>query len=173
MAFGPEGLAVRLGSALALAAGLVLDTADGHLARLQGTSSAFGRWLDSVLDELGDMALHAAIAWSCFVRDGWAGWLVLGMAYASAKYLFVSASAIAESGGTGGESEREASALVGPSVSSRVRALVVFLGHADLRLHVWIILAALGRLELALMGYTVYFAIRFGLGFARKAVTHA
>ena len=58
----------RRGVALALA--LVLDTADGHLARLQGTASEFGRWLDAMLDELGDMALHAAIAWAAFARDG-------------------------------------------------------------------------------------------------------
>ena len=42
---------------------------------LQGTSSAFGRWLDQVLDELADMALHAAIAWAAFSRDGRPIWL--------------------------------------------------------------------------------------------------
>ena len=31
------------------------------------TSSAFGRWLDHVLDELADVALHAAIAYSVFL----------------------------------------------------------------------------------------------------------
>ena len=71
-----------------MALALVLDTADGHLARLQGTSSAFGRWLDEFLDELGDLALHAAIAWSAFARDGRPVWLLLGIAYASGKYLF-------------------------------------------------------------------------------------
>ena len=66
----------------------MLDTADGRLARLQGTSSAFGRWLDQVLDELADMVLHAAIAWAAFCRDGQPGWLLLGILYASSKYLF-------------------------------------------------------------------------------------
>ena len=75
--------------ALSLALALVLDTADGRLARLQGTSSAFGRWLDQVLDELADLALHAAIAWAAFVRDGRPIWLVLGIIYASGKYLFL------------------------------------------------------------------------------------
>ena len=65
-AAGSSGSAV----ALCLALALVLDTADGRLARLQGTCSAFGRWLDQVLDELADLALHAAIAWAAFVRDG-------------------------------------------------------------------------------------------------------
>ena len=78
----------RLAIALALAVALVLDTADGRLARLQGTSSSFGRWLDQVLDELVDIALHAAIAWAAFCREGQPGWLLLGMLYASSKYLF-------------------------------------------------------------------------------------
>ena len=64
------GLDRPVAVALSLALALVLDTADGRLARLQGTSSAFGRWLDQVLDELADMALHAAIAWAAFCRDG-------------------------------------------------------------------------------------------------------
>ncbi len=71
-----------------MAVALVLDTADGRLARLQGTSSAFGRWLDEFLDEMVDLVLHAAIAWSAFVRDGRPVWLLLGIAYASGKYLF-------------------------------------------------------------------------------------
>ena len=72
-----------------LAVALVLDTADGRLARLQGTSSAFGRWLDQVLDELADMVLHAAIAWACVLpRCNQPGWLLLGMLYASSKCIF-------------------------------------------------------------------------------------
>ena len=87
----PSGSAARprpsaIAAAMALA--LVLDTADGRLARLQGTSSAFGRWLDEFLDELADLALHAAIAWAAFARDGRPLWLLLGIAYASGKYLF-------------------------------------------------------------------------------------
>ena len=88
-AFGGSGAVPYVTTALALAAALVLDTADGRLARLQGTGSAFGRWLDQVLDELADLALHAAIAWSVFQSTGQPGWLVLGTLYASGKYLFV------------------------------------------------------------------------------------
>ena len=88
IAAGAAGWFAQVAIALALALALVLDTADGRLARLQGTSSAFGRWLDQVLDELADMALHAAIAWAAFGRDGWPGWLMLGIIYASSKYLF-------------------------------------------------------------------------------------
>ncbi len=100
----------RAAIALSLATALVLDTADGRLARLQGTSSAFGRWLDQVLDELADMALHAAIAWAAFCRDGRPGWLLLGMLYASSKYLFQVQSLLGEelerSGGPGDRTQR-------------------------------------------------------------------
>ena len=86
--FGGFALSVRIITALGLATALVLDTADGRLARLQGTCSAFGRWLDHVLDELSDITLHAAIAWSMYQAGGPAWWLAVGMLYAAGKYLF-------------------------------------------------------------------------------------
>src|SRR5205814_10156083 len=89
IAAGPIGWGGRVAVATAMALALVLDTADGRLARLQGTSSAFGRWLDQVLDELADLTLHAAIAWAAFSRDGQPLWLLLGIGYASGKYLFL------------------------------------------------------------------------------------
>ncbi len=167
VAFGRTSLTAQVAPAAAIAASLILDTADGHLARLQGSSSAFGRWLDANLDELGDMALHAAIAWSAFSRTGHAAWLLLGMAYAASKYLFF----------FGSTSAREESpapvpvlAVARPGV---VRGLAHWIGHADIRLHVWIVLAALGRLEWALIAYAGYFAARWAGGAARKAVGHA
>lgn len=177
-AVGCDSLVGRLGVAAALALGLVLDTADGHLARLQGTASEFGRWLDANLDEWGDMALHAAIAWAAFARDGWAGWLALGMLYALGKYAYLV-------GVTTGEVLDAASASVSdpPTASGGVladasprgwaRRALVLAGHADIRWHLWIVLAALGRLELALIAYAAYFPARALLGLAGKVARHA
>jgi len=81
VAFAPPGSVARYATAAAMAMALVLDTADGHLARLQGTATEFGRWLDAWLDELSDMTLHAAIAWAAFAHGHAAAWLVLGMVY--------------------------------------------------------------------------------------------
>src|SRR5262249_51970943 len=142
----------RLTVGLCLAAALVLDTADGRLARLQGTSSALGRWLDQVLDELADIALHAAIAWAAFVRDGRPMWLLLGILYASGKYLFLIQSLL------GNELEQGWREIIGPgespdrgtrrgrreSVMERLAGVVRALGHADLRWHLWILLAPAG-----------------------------
>lgn len=147
--------------ALCLALALVLDTADGHLARLQGTASEFGRWLDEVLDETADMALHAAISWAAFVASANAAWLALGMAYGMGKYLFRVVTATRE--------EAPATACV-PARTSPWRSIVRLIGHADVRWHAWIILAALGRLELALLVYAAYFPARALLVFAGKAV---
>ncbi len=178
---GFSGPGAQAAVAFCLAAALVLDTADGRLARLQGTSSAFGRWLDQVLDELADMVLHAAIAWAAFCRDAHPGWLLLGILYASSKYLFQVQSLLGEeleselgraagSGGSGlagaeiGRSHRLREGLVG---------LVRLIGHADLRWHLWIVLALFGRLELALAGYAAYFALRAFGGAWRKGVRYA
>lgn len=176
VAFGPAGPATGMSIAAAMALALVLDTADGRLARLQGTSSEFGRWLDEFLDELVDLVLHAAIAWSAFLRDGRPAWLLLGMAYVSGKYLFRVQSSPSQ------ELERPTAARTIVPASFRaarghrprgLTRLVRLLGHADLRWHLWIVLAAIGRLDMALAAYAAYFPAR-ALGAAiRKGWRHA
>jgi hypothetical protein len=167
VAFADQRGVARWGTALALALALVLDTADGHLARLQGTASEFGRWLDACLDELGDMALHAAIAWAAFVRDAHPGWLVLGMAYAMGKYLFV----VSNAAWPAPESSNAESVGVAPR-PGMLRRVVHGIGHADVRWHLWIVLAALGRLDAALAAYALYFPARLIAGAWRKATHH-
>ena len=71
-AAGAAGLvgAVELGRGSLLAAALLvqlktlLDNADGQLARLTGRTSAFGRYLDSEVDLLVNIALFVALAWT-------------------------------------------------------------------------------------------------------------
>lgn len=166
-AFGPASLFGNIAVAACLAIALVLDTADGHLARIQGTASAFGRWLDEVLDESADMLLHAAIAWSAWERSGQPVWLVLGMAYGMGKYLFRVATESSPARGDGGN------ATEGPPRSTPLRRWVRAIGHADVRWHLWIVLALAGRLELALAAYAVYFPTRAGAIFLGRAVRHA
>jgi phosphatidylglycerophosphate synthase len=159
---------VNVVAASALALGLVLDTADGHLARLQGTSSAFGRWLDSWLDEVCDMALHAAIAWSAFVQTSQPYWLLVSIVYASGKFLFFVGAA--EHGAAPPPSSARSTPVVPARRPSRLQALARFAGHADLRWHLWIVLASMGRLELALVAYAAYYPARSVAMAARKAV---
>lgn len=160
--FAPANFATQAAAAVGLAVALVLDTSDGHLARLQGTASPFGRWLDGWLDEVGDMALHAAVAWSAYTRTGHAGWLVAGMLYAMGKYIFVAGNSGWDEPASG--EERPA----GPIPESRATAAARLIGHADVRWHLWILLAALGRLDVALIAYAAYFPARAVLGAARK-----
>jgi hypothetical protein len=178
VAGGVSGWAGRAAIAMAMATALVLDTTDGRLARLQGTCSAFGRWLDHCLDELTDLALHAAIAWATFVRAASPLWLLLGIAYASGKYLFLVQST------WGDELERDSSVRPLASVGSTLRgssgrgvpgiaAAMRLIGHADLRWHLWIVLALLGRLDVALAVYAAYFPARALGGALRKGVRYA
>jgi len=176
-----DGWIERLAVALCLSLALVLDTADGRLARLQGTSSALGRWLDQVLDELADLTLHAAIAWAAFLRDGRPIWLTLGILYASGKYLFLIQSLL------GNELERAWGEALAPAespdrgpgrgwgsrVGERLAGVVRKIGHADVRWHLWIVLALVGRLDLALAVYASYFAARAVGGAVRKGVRYA
>lgn len=168
VAIGPTRSPMVIAAAMAIA--LVLDTADGRLARLQGTSSAFGRWLDEFLDEMVDLVLHAAIAWSAFARDGRPGWLMLGIAYASGKYLFRIQSSL------GDELEPTRPEPARPIPGRRplgLAAIVRGLGHADLRWHLWIVLAAARRLDVALAAYAIYFPARTLAAAIRKGWRHA
>ena len=65
LAFGPGSGAVYAVVGLILAAGFVLDSADGQLARLQGRSSKLGEWLDHVLDSGRIVVLHGSVF--CFL----------------------------------------------------------------------------------------------------------
>lgn len=174
VATGRAGAAWHVSSAAALALALVLDTADGHLARLQGTASEFGRWLDSVVDELCDMALHAAIAWGAYARTGQVAWVALGMCYAMGKYVFVIArepSPEREAGsGSYSPGACPLSRAQRPDFATRVIRLI---GHADVRWHLWIILAAIGRLDWALIAFAAYFPLRTAAAAARRVVRHA
>ncbi len=100
------------------------------------------------------MALHAAIAWSAYARSGAVGWLLLGMLYAMGKYVFTnlhdwSRTPLASKNATGPE-------MTGAPSPFLVR-MVRLAGHADVRWHLWIVLAACGRLNAALACYAVYF----------------
>jgi phosphatidylglycerophosphate synthase len=176
VAFDPAGPGAAMSIAAALALALILDTADGRLARLQGTSSDFGRWLDEFLDELVDLVLHAAIAWSAFVRDGRPAWLLLGMAYVAGKYLFRVQSSLGEDLERRTSGRALASHSFHPARGYHPRGLtaaVRLLGHADFRWHLWIALAAIGRLDVALVAYAAYFPARTLAGALRKGWRHA
>jgi phosphatidylglycerophosphate synthase len=68
--------------AFGLLLGFALDSADGQLARLQGSSNLAGEWLDHVVDALVKLLLHAcvAIAWFRFVDQDDA-WLLVPLAF--------------------------------------------------------------------------------------------
>jgi len=110
------------------------------------------------------------------VGTGQAGWLALGILYASGKYLFSVQSMAGEAldrailhtdGQDLGESEARRQ---GPG--GRLRRLFRGLGHADLRWHLWIVLATVGRVGVALRLYAVYFPARTGMSCLKRGVEH-
>jgi len=57
----PVAPAVGFGAAALLAAGYVLDSADGQVARLGRRGSPAGEWLDHVVDSIRTPAIHLAV----------------------------------------------------------------------------------------------------------------
>lgn len=66
---------VGLVTAVLLAIGFVLDSADGQLARLTGTASPAGEWLDHVFDAVRSPAVHLSIVIVALSRDEVTPWL--------------------------------------------------------------------------------------------------
>lgn len=76
--------------AVLLAAGYVLDSADGQVARLTGSTSLAGEWLDHVVDSVRIPAIHLAVLvgiWQSGVLPSWAGWLPLAYTLTSAGHF--------------------------------------------------------------------------------------
>jgi len=70
------------GVALLLVLGYALDSADGQLARLQGSSSPAGEWLDHVVDSAKIVCLHAAVLLQLQRWDGLSSaWSLLPLAF--------------------------------------------------------------------------------------------
>jgi len=57
------------GTAIILAASY-LDCCDGEIARVKLTSSRFGAWLDTIIDELSTVGYMAALGWHCHLAYG-------------------------------------------------------------------------------------------------------
>ncbi len=78
--------------AAGLLLGYALDSADGQLARLKGSGSTVGEWLDHVLDALKIASFHAAIAiaWWRFFHLSHPGLLLvpLGFGIVSSVFFF-------------------------------------------------------------------------------------
>ncbi|MFG2002633.1 CDP-alcohol phosphatidyltransferase family protein [Spirillospora sp. NPDC048911] len=60
--------------------GFVLDCVDGKIARLRGTGSPFGGWLDFMLDRIRDALCAVALTGGQFLATGQAAFLWLGFA---------------------------------------------------------------------------------------------
>lgn len=61
LALVPAGWTVGIAAACLLALGYVMDSADGQVARVTGTGSLAGEWLDHVIDAVRTPALHLVV----------------------------------------------------------------------------------------------------------------
>lgn len=75
---------------LLLVVGYALDSADGQVARLGGTGSVAGEWLDHVLDAVKLATFHGAVAicWFRFYELHSAGWLLVPLGFGAVSSVF-------------------------------------------------------------------------------------
>lgn len=72
----PHDTVAGLIAAVLLAVGFVLDSADGQLARLTGTASPAGEWLDHLFDAIRAPAVHLTVLVVFLSSSEGAPWLV-------------------------------------------------------------------------------------------------
>jgi phosphatidylglycerophosphate synthase len=155
-----------------LAAVLVLaawffDRADGLLARRQGTTSAWGAWLDANVDELVDVGLQAGVACAAARLSGSrAPWLLLA-AFLAGKYLFtyglVAVGRSSPDGGTAdsGEAVRHSLTYGRSSAAGFLRRCYHLPGNADVRVHLLVVALLTGWLAAELVLVAVYYNVRW------------
>jgi phosphatidylglycerophosphate synthase len=74
-------------AAFMVEAAWTLDLTDGYLARLTRRTSAIGHWLDTFMDEVGTVAILAALAVGSMRATGQQVWLYVGLGALMASYL--------------------------------------------------------------------------------------
>src|SRR5690606_35319105 len=73
------GVSVAVG--LLLVIGYALDAADGQLARLQGSGTVAGEWLDHVVDAVKTSSLHLVVLVALVRLDVPRAWLVVPLVF--------------------------------------------------------------------------------------------
>ena len=76
--------------AILFATGYVLDSADGQVARVTGTGSAVGEWLDHVIDAARTPAVHLSVAIGfvhLYGESAWQWWLPLAYCVVSVSHF--------------------------------------------------------------------------------------
>lgn len=77
LCFAQPSVWVGVAVAVLLALGFAFDSADGQLARLTGTGSPAGEWLDHVVDAARTTLVHVVIAFAVWRHDYAASWVGL------------------------------------------------------------------------------------------------
>lgn len=90
IAVAPASAWLGVAVAVLLAAGYILDSADGQVARLTGTSSLAGEWLDHLVDSVRVPAIHLAVLVGIWQGSGlpeWSAWLPLAYTLTSVGHF--------------------------------------------------------------------------------------
>jgi phosphatidylglycerophosphate synthase len=143
------------------------DRCDGRLARLQGTASRLGAWIDANLDELEDLGLHVAVAAAASAQwnAAWPWGLLVG--FLAGKYLLMYGLA-AERDLAGGPAH--AAPVAASAMPRGWLAWAYHLpGNADVRVHLLVVCLACGWLVAELALVAAYYNFRWMARYALVA----
>jgi len=135
------------------------DRADGALARIQGSASRWGAWLDANVDELVDIGLHVttAAAAAASSETDWP-WCFL-LAFIAGKYLFMHG--LTGEGEAAKPFEKMDSSTAANGPRTWLRRAYHFPGNADVRIHLLAAALLTGWLTAELCLIAVYYNFRW------------
>ncbi len=135
------------------------DRCDGRLARLQGTASRLGAWIDANVDELEDLGLHVAVAATASAQWNapWPWGLLV--AFLVGKYLLMYG--LAAENDLARAELRSTSVASAPAPQSWLSHLYHLPGNADVRVHGLAVCLACGWLVAELACVAAYYNLRW------------
>lgn len=159
--------------AILLAAGYVLDSADGQVARVTGTGSMAGEWLDHVIDAARTPAIHLCVAVGfihLYGSSAWQWWIPLMYCVVSACHFMsqilaeqLTRNSVSQLGPVTKDAQSRHSSPTDP-VSRKSFGRSVIMVHTDTGMLCWVFLV---------WGFPPLFLVLYLLLFAGNALTSA
>ncbi|MCK5305929.1 MAG: CDP-alcohol phosphatidyltransferase family protein [Candidatus Omnitrophica bacterium] len=134
----------------------ILDFADGHLARLRGTASGFGAFLDGMTNKVVESFCYVGISYGLFMKYDRIFFLIIGLLVIVGHFMIDYISFLREAcfGRNFSYSYHVADKK---RLFRAVKKVYWFLEQGDVRFYIISIFAVLNKLEIAV----IYFAIDF------------
>ncbi len=133
----------------------VLDTMDGHLARLTNRTSKYGKFMEYFIDMFIVNIWHVAIAVTLFLKSGQVIWLYIGLFYLFGKYLHAYLALVSDLSYPNHMDDN----IKMKATKNPISKFMLFWLDFDVAYHLMSLFAIINRLDWFLVFYAFYYNI--------------